>query len=396
MALEDAAALMPVISQVLSGWPYTTATQCDGRPFVTLKPDTKGFWQLTLDAADGPPRRWDAVNVICDLVAEMAWERLRSDPALLSIHAAGVAFAGRLVVFPNARRAGKSTLTASLAHLGHQIYTDDFLPLRNDAQSGQIVGIANGVAPRIRLPLPEDFSQNLQHWVAADTGPANRQYKYLCGADIAKGGATMPLGAMIILERQSTPVAPSLEQISRADALASLITQNFARAQVSGAILTLLQSVTDQLPVYRLVYHCGDAAAAFLTAHPALQDLPTAKGRGTAAGTLAPLDRLGQTPPSFATDQQYIRADGLTETKVGDEHFLADRDGLSIFRLNAGSVAIWNLLDQPTDLAEVIEILAAAFPDVAQTRIATDSETLMRQLAEARLIVPAAADMAAE
>jgi hypothetical protein len=86
----------------------------------------------------------------------------------------------------------------------------------------------------------------------------------------------------------------------------------------------------------------------------------------------------------------------LTETVVDQDQFLADSNGLSIYRLNAGSVAIWKVLAEPANLDEVIEILSIAFEDVAPDQIASDSEYLMRSLLEAGLIVPARAELAAE
>ncbi len=397
VALENAALLVPMISEVLSHWPHDASTIRTRRPFVTIRPSDGDDWSLALDEAPSSPRRWNAVNVICDLVAEMAWERLRSDPALLCLHAAAVAFSGRLIIFPNTRRAGKSTMTAALAQLGHRIYSDDFLPVHVDAQSQTFLGIANGVAPRIRLPLPDSFSDTFHNWVQQDPGPSNKQYKYLCRATIASGGEKMPLGAMVVLDRQSDPVAPSLEAIPRSDALTSLITQNFARTQLSGEILKSMDALTRHLPVYRLTYHCGEQAAQFLAAHPALQTLPAAKNIAVGeAFEQAPLAKLNQQAPPFVPSCQYVQAAGLTETQVGDDHFLADSNGLAIYRLNAGSVAIWNVLEEPANLNEVIEILTAAFQDVAVGQIETDSDALMRSLVAAQLIVSSSIEVAAE
>nr|WP_281501835.1 PqqD family protein [Aliiroseovarius sp. F20344] len=69
---------------------------------------------------------------------------------------------------------------------------------------------------------------------------------------------------------------------------------------------------------------------------------------------------------------------------------------MAIFRLNPISAAIWRLLEEPTDLKEVVSILASAFPDVGPDQIAGDCEQLMRGLAEARLIVPSAFKVAAQ
>lgn len=395
VALENASRLVPMISEVLAGWPHTASPVCQSQPFVTIRPSAGDYWSISLGEAPSDLRDWNAVNAVCDLVAEMAWERLRSDPTLLCLHAAAVAFDGRLVVFPNARRAGKSTIAAALGQLGHKIYTDDFLPVRTDPESLTFHGIANGVAPRIRLPLPDGFSDTFHAWVQQDPGPSNKQYKYLSTAPVAPGGETMPLGAVVVLERQDDPTEPLLEVIPRADALASLITQNFARTQLSGAILNAADVLTHHLPLYRLTYHNGEQAAQFLASHPALRALPTAKSSAVdGALKQAPLEMLGQPAPQFMRACPYVQAAGLTETKVGHDHFLADSNGLAIYRLNAGSVAIWNVLKEPANLDEVIEILAAAFEDVATTQIATDSEDLMRSLVAAQLIVPARAEVA--
>jgi len=396
VALENAAYLEPMISEVLAGWAHSASAVGQSEPFVTIRPCDEDRWELVLAESPSKPRRWNAVNVICDLVAEMAWERLRSDPSLLCLHAAAVEFSGRLVIFPNTRRTGKSTMTAALAQLGHKIYTDDFLPVRVDAHSQAYLGIANGIAPRIRLPLPEGFSDALQAWVQQDPGPCNRQYKYLRSATIAPGGEMMALGAMVILDRQDDPITPSLAPIPRADALSSLINQNFARTQLSSAILKSMDALTRDLPVFRLTYSCAEEAAKLIATHPALQSLPAAKNYTTETVIeQAPLEKLNNPRPAFVPSRHYIQASGLTETLVDQDHFLADNNGLSIYRLNAGSVAIWKVLAEPTNLDEVIEILTTAFDDVAPEQIASDSEYLMRNLVEAGLLVPARTELAA-
>lgn len=397
VALENAARLSPMISEVLAGWPHSASAMTQIRPFVTIGPCDEEHWELALTEAKSTSRRWNAVNVICDLVAEMAWERLRSDPSLLCLHTAAVEFSGRLIIFPNTRRAGKSTMTAALARLGHSVFTDDFLPVQVNVRSQTCLGIANGIAPRIRLPLPESFSDSFHAWVQQDIGPSNKQYKYLRSAPIAPGGRTMALGAMVILNRNNDPVTPSLEPISRADALSNLISQNFARTQLSSAILKSMDALTHHLPVFRLTYYCGEEAAQFITTHPALQSLPAAKS-GTIGPDMdqAPLDKLNQFTPAFVPSCQYIQTAGLTEAEVDQDQFLADSNGLSIYRLNAGSVAIWKVLAEPANLDEVIEILSIAFEDVAPDQIASDSEYLMRNLVNAGLIVPARAEMAAK
>ncbi len=398
VALENAAPFELMASEVLSAWPHQiSSTRPDSPPFVTIGPADNGWWSLVAEDAPSDVRKWDTVNTVCDLVAEMAWERLRSEPELLCLHAAAVNFDGRLIVFPNARRAGKSTLAIALARLGRQLYTDDFLPVRVDATSQSCLGVANGAAPRIRLPLPKGFSDAFHAWVEQDRGPSNPQYKYIFDAEIAPHDETLPLGALVVLDRQDDPVEPTLAPMAREDALESLITQNFARTRHAGAILKSIEVITRHLPIYRLSYHNAEVAAEYLSNHSDLKSLPAARfAELPQDDRQAPLSQADQPAPEFAAELQYIQAANVTETPAGDDSFLADGTGLAIFRLNPVSAAIWRLLEEPTDLTEVASILAAAFPDVAADQIAMDSEQLMRGLAEACLIMPVAAKVAAQ
>jgi len=390
VALEEVAPLTPLISTILEAWPHQdTETPASSPPFVSLRPLGEDLWQVTTADAGQAPRRWDGLNAVCDLVAEMAWERLRSDPGLLCLHAAAVDFGGRLVVFPNARRAGKSTQAIALARLGLPLYTDDFLPLQIEADSGLCSGVANGVLPRLRLPLYDGVSPEFRTAMDRDPGPANRQYKYLSDLPVAPWGESCPLGAMVVLDRQNAPTPPALCPIAREDALASLVAQNFARTRHAGAILRTIDLVTRHMPIYRLRYHCAEEAAAHLVSHPALQGLAATRLPEVAQDDrLAPLERPAPAATVLAPDQGYQQAHGVTATMAGADCFLADGSGRGIFRLNPVSSAIWSLLEEPTDLAEVTEILCAAYPDVPADRISADCARLMRDLAQAQLIHP--------
>jgi len=358
IALEGASRLEPLLANIFSKWEHTQDGTPRRPPFVTIKAKDREKWSLVLADGSSPPRNWNAVNVICDLVSEMAWERLRSDPKLLCLHAAAIDFGGQLVVLPNGRRAGKSTLVAALTRLGHRVFSDDVLPICYAEATERFVGIANGVAPRLRLPLPETFSDAFHTWVAQDSGPANKQYKYLVDGPIAQGSETMQLRAIIILDRQDDASAPSLQETTDQDLIATLVTQNFARSLHAGTILKSLETLTRHVPAYRLTYHCGEEAAAFLSSHPALQRVPPPIQRQDIPDTRqAPLDMLHQ---------------------------------LAIHRLNAGSAAIWHLISEPADLDDVIAILTAAFDDIDARQIANDSERIMTNFVKARLIVPEA------
>ena len=387
IALEDAARLAPMIAKVFAGWPHTETSTQGGDAFVTIRPHQARGWEISLANVPDQPKLWDDVNVICDLVAEMAWERIRSNPELLCLHAAAVDFGGRLVVMPNTRRAGKSTLSVALARLGHRLFTDDFLVIQFDPDSQTFRGDSNGILPRVRLPIPQELGLAFRDWIAADGGPSNGQYKYLAGCSVAKGGTMLPLGAIVVLDRREDACDPFFEPIRHEDALASLITQNFARTEHASKILHLTDKLTHHLPAFRLTYHSAEAAAEFLSAHSALQNLPVTIHAAQTHDTLwAAPDTLGEPRQTFDPARRYVHTAGVTETKVGDNRFLADHTGVAIHQLNSGSALIWHLLSDPTDLAELVGAVGSIFEDVDEDQILSDTEKLMHSFVRAGLV----------
>ena len=80
---------------------------------------------------------------------------------------------GGLIVFPSTYRAGKSTLIAALAASGVRTHADDLMPLT------QGEGVALGINPRLRRPLPANAPDRLLMFVARHAGPRDRRYQYL-------------------------------------------------------------------------------------------------------------------------------------------------------------------------------------------------------------------------
>lgn len=382
--------LLPLVSAVVKAWPAElTAAAPDADPFVTLRPLETGTWELDAHLGDGA-RSFDPVNAVCDFVAELSWERIRSHPDLLCLHAAGVDFSGRLVLFPSARRAGKSTLAAALARLGHRLYSDDFVPVEIAAPDGLVQGHANGIAPRLRLPLPDDSSAAFRDWVGADPGPANSQYKYLATAPLAPANETLPLGAIVVLDRQDEGPAPRLEPIPPEEALSRLILQNFARATHAGDILRATRAITAGLPTFRLTYRDFEAAADFLHRAPELAGLDVAHITGPRPeGRMAVLpEELAAENLVFDTGTAYVQRPGLTKTGAGDDWFLADGDGTSIHRLNAGSALIWRLVEEPMRLDDLVAVIGELYPDAGAEQVAADAERTLRAFLSHRLIEP--------
>lgn len=71
---------------------------------------------------------------------------------------------------------------------------------------------------------------------------------------------------------------------------------------------------------------------------------------------------------------------------MDDALFLIDEAGEAIHMLEGTSPGIWNLLIEPTSVADTKAILKSAFPHVSAKRIARDVEELFADLEASDLI----------
>ena len=388
--LDGCPELLDPLARIIPYWPFSvTGTAAGVEPASTISRTGEGRYQSVSLSACGKLRKFDTVNTICDMIVELSWELLRSGERLMCLHGAAIEISGRLVIIPNVRRAGKSTLTACLAHRGLPVFSDDFFSVGLDAQ-GRFIGAAMGVSPRLRLPVPESFSAAFRGWVAENDGPANRQYKYLTLPGQPAHGTECPLGAIVILDRQES--GPSrLEPMEFHKAVEVLLHQNFARSVHSGTILHMTNALLSAVHPHRLTYSSAEDAAAFLADRFAdwPEEPPVARNQHLIEFREVDEDLIAAPPPVFQRDTAYIRKDGFSEVAMNGGHYLTDAFGLGVHRLNDGSLAIWLLLEEPMDLAEMCDVLAHAFPDVPRERIEEDSARMLSRFVEHRLVEPA-------
>ena len=379
LRLDDAEAVQRLLPGIATGWRYNVrpADPAMG-PFFTirLQPGTPTY-HCENHVEPAPARLLDALNAACDAMAAVAQAVAAEDARLLCLHAAGVVIAGRLVVFPNVRRAGKSTLSVALAHAGHPVFSDDVLPLVFPALA-PAYGLAMGLAPRLRLPLPDSSGQEFRDWVAATPGPQNRQYKYLSLPGQPIHGESLPLGAFVILDRQDMPVPARLDPVPPDAAMDGLLHQNFTRDRHSGDILQALADLLAMTPVYRLCYFDLQGAVDCLgcALANAFPDLPPAPGH-------IPQFRpaLADAVPAVPRQDDALRQRAHTTARmIGTTLYLADPEGRAIHRMDPLAAAIWDILENPAAAAEIEEILVEAFPTVDRHQIAADLRKLLQAL----------------
>ncbi len=374
---------------VFANWPHTVTQTAPQDAFASVTYRDKAY-HIESPFLDKPARHKDPLNTLCALVVELAWARLRQDETLLCLHGGAVEFSGRLVLFPSTRKAGKSTLSVALAAAGKTVYTDDFLPLRVE-EDGGISGLSSGISPRLRLPVPAQVGKRTKAYLKARGHISNRQYRYVRpkGAELAAFDDAAPVGALVFLERRDGARA-HIEPASRADALKTLITQNFSRAINAAAILQVLAAITEEAPAYRLVYDRVEPAIALLEQTFANWDSPAPVFRAMPDSGLfnSPLDTPDGVAPDI-TNGQFLQAPGIYEVATDAERFLTGRNGKTIHYLNDGAAMIWRLLEEPTSLAEAIEMVAALFPEQPVAQITDDVTATLQNFSRNGLLLKA-------
>ena len=363
--------LAELAATVCPGWPFTLLDQTSVPPFFRAVPDGPRF----LSGRPGTqPKRTDALNALCDIIAALPQDRGFLSDCLLCLHTAAVEMNGGLVLFPNTRRAGKSTLSVALADRGYPLFTDDYLRIRRGSDD-EPLGVANGIRPRLRLPTPTDLGDR--------SGPRNRQYLYPGVPNLPANGRASLLKALVFLERREGEVA-RLTPVSPDDAMRAMLYQNFGRHLHSGTTLAALATLVEGLPRYRLVYdRLGDAVALLAGEMPGLPATSVRLDRGL---NQTILDDLPDPIPRWSPGQIARQVRGATARRIGDSLYLADPEGRTIERLDPMASAIWQMLEEPVRPADVTDALADAFPDTPRDRIEADVTALMQGLARALLI----------
>ena len=381
---KDVLALLP---KVAAGWPFDCrAADLGAAPFFSIRslPDAPLLLcQSHIEAK--PARRLDPVNAVCDVMAALALALPAEDDRLICLHAAAVGMAGRLIVFPSVRRAGKSTLSVALAQAGYAFFGDDVLPLSFSADD-RARGHALGIAPRLRLPLPKTLPQDFRDWAEQVDGPRNRQYKYLELAGQPVQGMTLPVGAFVILDRQDDLVSARLSPVSPDIAMDALLHQNFTRDRHSADILRAIAATLSAQPVFRLAYaDLADAVACLEAAFACWpdRDLPDAAGQEQRF-RLADFTR--RPPARRMPDTRYRQRQATLVRTIGDRLYLADADGRAIHRMDPLATEIWEVLEDATTARDLEEMLADAFPDTERDRIAADLRRMLESFVQVGLI----------
>ncbi len=378
IALVDCRHLLNHFPLIFPGWQIDASTGDTQPPILTLRLE-KSTYILEADWLEKPIRCTDKVDSICGLVANLVRAYVRGNEELLCLHGAAANFAGKLVVFPSKYRTGKSVLSACLAAANIQIFCDDVLPL-NIAEGH---GIAPGLALRLRIPLPDNLSSKSRKFIQSRKGLGGEQYLYvdLDNNHLAARGSQAPVGAFVLLEREEG-ITLSLEDISEAEVLHQVVWQNFARKAEAPLILERLSQLVSHAQRFRMRYDRAEDAVALLKETFEAWPTESVQAPDTRFTTAQDSIRPPHVPPGC-----YLRKPEIGVVTIDGESFLADNQGAAIHHLNPVGSAIWTLLAEPVTIADMVDLLHLAFPDVGGEQVKGDVADLIGTLVSKNLLV---------
>jgi len=253
---------------ILRGWAICECNEAGDEPFISFRRDSNGFrWDSTLFPA---PAQWKrhppqtAASAVYDFHYFFFDWFAAKRPDLFLLHAAAVSFPPGLVIFPSVRRAGKSTLVCELARRGLTVFCDDVLPMEIRGHSG----MALGILPRLRLPLPTSAGEDYRAFVAARQGLSRWRWVYLALQDgeLAPFGEMLPIAAIVALSRSPRQRPAKLSELPLAAALRAVIDRNFAEEIPPATIFDELREIAVSARCFQLDYSDVEDAAQCLVA----------------------------------------------------------------------------------------------------------------------------------
>lgn len=186
-------------------------------------------------------------------------------PRYFTLHCAAVKVGDGVILFPEGHRAGKSLLTVALAASGHMVFGDDVVAI--DPVENKVLSL--GMLPRIRLPLPpQAVGQDLRDFLDrhAILGDAEQQYLDLQAGQMAEAGKSLPINAIVQLNRSNKAGSASLVDVTDGAALRALICQNYNTDMPASSVFDHLHRIVEGASCHCMTYQKVDDAVSLLEA----------------------------------------------------------------------------------------------------------------------------------
>jgi len=244
----------------LPGWPGVPVASPAPEADVSIRPVDRRYAIYSDNLREGRSKVKKPLTAARWIGGVLAIHYVRQASEFAHVHAAGALCGQGLVVAFGRSEAGKSSLGLHLARQGQRLFGDDQLALRF-APDG-VSGIAFGMAPRARLPLPFDAGKAYERFIAARAAARHGRGMILAlrPGEFAGVGEEAPLATLLFLDRRDAGPA-RLDVLSPAATTHELLAHLRAPHLELPAIVRRARELSGTAPAYRLTYsNSADAA----------------------------------------------------------------------------------------------------------------------------------------
>jgi hypothetical protein len=388
--LPDDSRLIADLRRCILGWPSRLLPfDPDGGtqvpPIAVLeRASSNGFHAYSRYVAEGL-HDLSTATAICSVLADLSQALCEANDRLVfGLHCAAVAMGRHGVILAGERRAGKSTLVARLsAEEGVRLLCDDVLPVD---KAGVAIGL--GLAPRLRLPLPETASLPFRAHVARWIGPSDDRYGYVIPPGLMPHGTRLPTDVFILLDRRPAAQA-ALHVLPDDEVLRCLIDRSITGPEGTEAVFDAARALASCLTGYRFVYWDLEEVIALLHGACAAEGDSFAGNLPVLPAIASPLatDLAGDAVVSPST--RYRRLPDTVARRVGEASFLWRPDDTKLWHLNQTAQAIWVLLSRPASARSLARDLGQIYQEVPPQDLLSDTCRLLAQLESEGFVVPA-------
>ena len=375
--------ILPHLVRVFRNWPFREIPATGAPdPLIGVRQDGEHYI-VEAPWLDNPQRYDGAAELADGLSCHLTRSWIETQPELIGIEAAAVRFGNDLVVFIGGPHSGKSLLVSCLAASGHTAFADSILPISAELRCGAGLGIA----PRLKLPLPDALCDPLRSLVAAqiDSGVEHHGYFKPRYRQLARFGDVALVRAFILLDR-TDGAATTLRPAASSTVLKRLLLGSFDALPSANTTLELFHEMVADTHCYRLTWSDPQEAISALRARLAIwrprktEDEPHEK-------TPVKARRRRSLGPRVPSGRLFRHVDGLGERHVDGDLFLVGPQGEAIYHLNGLGAGLWHLLDGSWGLDDAVSLLREAYPTVDCKALESDVERLIEDLADRGLLV---------
>jgi hypothetical protein len=264
ITVSGAGELATFLFELIPEWPRLPERMAVAHPspnFIEVRGDAGG-WHVS--SPHFPLEDFelnDGYMVANGLIGALIAGYVAQSAELMCIHAGAVRVGDGLVLLLGDSYGGKSTFSTALAARGYRFFSDDRIVL--DLSSARPAGRSLAIAPKLRLPLPEEADDNYRKFVDENSQLTWPEMVVLRpGPSLAAGfGEALPVKAVIQLLRNEDAVQPELTAMRQSAMVTFLLEQLFAPHLGLQGRLSACAHVVRSIDLFQLHYASAFAAA---------------------------------------------------------------------------------------------------------------------------------------